>query len=165
MKNIPLSYTYFDSPVGRLLLVGDKTSLHFLSFPGGNKAFEPQPAWVQSDTHFDVVKDQLSAYFSGSLDTFNIPLTLHGTDFQKQVWELLKEIPFGATRTYGGLAKALGRPNASRAVGAANGSNPIPIIIPCHRVIGSTGKLTGFGGGIETKRFLLNLEDPSPRLL
>ncbi|WP_299085635.1 methylated-DNA--[protein]-cysteine S-methyltransferase [uncultured Ruegeria sp.] len=165
MKNIPLFYTYFDSPVGRLLLAGDQKSLHFLSFPGGRKAFGPQPAWTMSDVHFDAVKEQLSLYFSGSLEVFDLPLTLHGTDFQKRVWELLMEISFGATRTYGRLAEKLGTPKASRAVGAANGSNPIPIIIPCHRVIGSTGKLTGFGGGIDTKRFLLDLESPSKKLL
>ncbi|WP_298938024.1 methylated-DNA--[protein]-cysteine S-methyltransferase [uncultured Ruegeria sp.] len=165
MKNIPLFYTYFDSPVGRLLLAGDQKSLHFLSFPGGHKAFGPQPAWTMSDVHFDAVKEQLSLYFSGSLEVFDLPLTLHGTDFQKRVWELLMEISFGATRTYGRLAEKLGTPKASRAVGAANGSNPIPIIIPCHRVIGSTGKLTGFGGGIDTKRFLLDLESPSKKLL
>jgi len=160
MKNTPLFYTYFDSPIGRLLLAGDQTSLHFLSFPGGHNAFGPQPAWLQSDIHFNAAKDQLLAYFSGSLEVFDIPLTLHGTDFQRRVWGLLSEIPYGATRTYGGLAKELETPKASRAVGAANGSNPIPIIIPCHRVIGSTGKLTGFGGGIDTKRFLLDLENP-----
>ena len=147
MKNMSLFYTYSDSPVGRLLLAGDQTSLHFISFPGGHKAFEPQPTWTLSDSHFDAVKDQLSSYFSGSLEVFDLPLTLHGTDFQKRVWGLLKQIPFGATRTYGGLAEKLGTPKAGRAVGAANGSNPIPIIIPCHRVIGSTGRLTGFGGG------------------
>ncbi|SLN33577.1 methylated-DNA--[protein]-cysteine S-methyltransferase [Ruegeria meonggei] len=165
MKNIPLYYTYFDSPVGQLLLAGDQTSLHFLSFPGGHKAFGPQPEWTLSDAHFSAVKVQLSSYFSGSLAVFDFPLTLHGTDFQKRVWRLLKEIPFGATRTYGGLAENLGTPRASRAVGAANGSNPIPIIIPCHRVVGSTGKLTGFGGGIDTKRFLLDLEDSSKEFL
>ena len=165
MKNIPLFYTYFDSPVGRLLLAGDQTSLHFLSFPGGHKAFGPQSAWLQSDIHFNATKDQLFSYFSGSLKVFDIPLTLHGTDFQKRVWGLLREIPYGATRTYGGLAKELEMPKASRAVGAANGSNPIPIIIPCHRVIGSTGKLTGFGGGIDTKRFLLDLENSPKKAL
>lgn len=164
MKNIPLFYAYFDSPVGQLLLAGDRTSLHFLSFPGGHKAFGPEPAWVRSDNNFDTVKRQLSSYFTGSLKAFDLPLTLHGTDFQKRVWRLLNEIPFGSTWTYGGLAEKLGTPKASRAVGAANGSNPIPIIIPCHRVIGSTGKLTGFGGGIDTKRFLLDLEK-SPKTL
>jgi methylated-DNA-[protein]-cysteine S-methyltransferase len=164
MQNLSLSYTYFDSPVGRLLLAGDQTSLHFLSFPSGRKAIRPEPNWTHSDTIFDRVKGQLSSYFSGTLEVFDVPLTLHGTDFQKRVWGLLGEIPFGTTRTYGGLAKDLGTPNASRAVGLANGANPIPIILPCHRVIGSTGKLTGFGGGIETKRFLLDLEDSSPRL-
>jgi methylated-DNA-[protein]-cysteine S-methyltransferase len=154
----PLLYTYYDSPVGRLLLAGDGTSLHYLSFPSGHKAFGPRPDWTKDDDAFDPVKAQLSSYFSGTLSEFDLSLVLHGTDFQKRLWTLLMTIPFGVTRTYGDLAQVLGNPRASRAVGAANGSNPIPIIIPCHRVIGSTGKLTGFGGGIEVKRFLLDLE-------
>ena len=164
LKTIVLDYTYIDSPVGKLLLAGDENSLHFICFPGGHKGFERPSQWQQSDNHFDTVKNQLSSYFSGSLEKFDIPLTLHGTDFQKRVWQLLSEIPYGVTRSYGAIAKDLETPNASRAVGMANGANPIPIIVPCHRVIGSSGKLTGFGGGIETKRFLLDLENPTPML-
>lgn len=165
MKSIPLFYSYFDSPVGALLMAGDGESLHYLSFPGGHKAFGPREDWAREDDQFDAVRHQLSAYFAGTLQTFDLSLTFHGTDFQKQVWTLLLDIPFGATQSYGDLAKALGTPNASRAVGAANGANPIPIIVPCHRVIGSTGKLTGFGGGIETKQFLLELENPQYSLV
>jgi len=165
MKNIPLFYSYLDSPVGDLLLAGDGDSLHYVSFPKGHKAFTPQEMWIRDDGKFGPVKEQLSAYFAGKLRDFDLKLTLHGTDFQKSVWRLLLEIPFGETRSYGDLANQLGSPGASRAVGLANGSNPIPIIVPCHRVIGSTGKLTGFGGGIETKQFLLELENPQYSLV
>lgn len=158
MKTLALSYCYFESPVGELLLAGDEASLHYLSFPGGHKAFGPHPRWERSDAPFENVKEQLAAYFDGRLQTFNLPLTLHGTDFQKSVWTYLATIPFGETRSYGALAHHIGTPKASRAVGAANGANPLPVILPCHRVIGSTGKLTGFGGGLPTKKFLLELE-------
>lgn len=158
MKNIPLSYSYLDTPIGRLLLAGDDTSLHFLSFPGGHKAFGPDPAWTRCDAPFGEVKSQLLAYFAHRLTGFDLPLTLHGTAFQKRVWTRLRTIPFGETSTYGALARGLDAPNASRAVGTANGANPLPIIIPCHRVIGANGALTGFGGGVETKQFLLELE-------
>lgn len=157
-KALALSYTHYESPVGALLLAGDASSLHFLSFPGGHKAFGPHPAWQRDDTAFGEVKAQLAAYFNGTLRSFDLPLTLHGTDFQKRVWTYLASIPFGETRSYGQLANDLGTPKASRAVGAANGANPLPVILPCHRVIGSTGKLTGFGGGLPTKTFLLELE-------
>lgn len=158
MKNIPLSYSYLDTPIGRLLLAGDDASLHFLSFPGGHKAFGPDPVWTRSDAPFAEVKSQLLAYFAHRRADFDIPLTLHGTAFQKRVWTQLRTIPFGETRTYGALARRLNAPKASRAVGTANGANPLPIIIPCHRVIGANGALTGFGGGVETKQFLLELE-------
>lgn len=158
MKALPLSYCTFESPVGQLLLAGDGASLHYLSFPGGHKAFGPHPSWTRDDGPFDKVKTQLDAYFAGELRQFDLPLTLHGTHFQKQVWTYLATIPFGETRSYGQLAQELGSPKASRAVGAANGANPLPVILPCHRVIGSTGKLTGFGGGLPTKTFLLELE-------
>lgn len=165
MKTPSLYYTYFDSPVGKLLIAGDETSLHYVSFPSGHKTFGPSSSWEQSGNFFDAVKDQLSDYFAGNRKVFDLPITLHGTDFQKRVWTLLFNIPYGETRSYGELALKLGAPKASRAVGLANGANPIPIIIPCHRVIGSDGKLTGFGGGIKTKQFLLDLESPEQLLL
>ncbi|MDF1734697.1 MAG: methylated-DNA--[protein]-cysteine S-methyltransferase [Minwuia sp.] len=162
MKNIPLSYTWLETPIGALLLAGDSASLHFLSFPGGHKAFGPHSAWHRSDAPFGEVKRQLLAYFAGELQAFDLPLTLHGTDFQKRVWGQLRTIPFGQTTTYGALAGRIGAPKSSRAVGAANGANPLPVIIPCHRVIGANGALTGFGGGIGTKQFLLELEGSLP---
>lgn len=154
----PLYFTHMDSPIGALLLAGDNTELHYLSFPRGHKAFAPREDWVKNEQPFAEVKRQLCAYFDGKLDAFDLPLKLNGTDFQKRVWQTLPNIEFGKTQTYGWLAQQVASPKASRAVGAANGANPIPIILPCHRVIGSNGALTGFGGGLPTKKFLLELE-------
>ena len=158
-----LAWTYCDSPVGPLLLAGDDEALHFVSFPDGDRPVSPAPSWREDAAPFAAVVRQLDAYFAGTLTAFQLPLTFHGTPFQKRVWETLLTIPYGETRSYGWMAQAIGKPTASRAVGAANGANPIPIIVPCHRVIGADGSLTGFGGGIATKQFLLNLE--TPRLL
>jgi len=158
MPKSVLAYTYLPSPIGPLLLAGDGTALHFLSFSTGSKAFGHQSHWIEDRAPLAEPIRQLNAYFAGEIKQFDLILQPTGTDFQCQVWRKLADIPFGETRTYGWLAKQLGRPTASRAVGAANGANPIPIILPCHRVIGSTGALTGFGGGIETKRFLLSHE-------
>lgn len=154
----PTAYTYFESPVGRLLLAGDEHALQLLSFPGGRRAVGPQPDWFAAEAPFRAAAAQLGAYFAGELRVFDLPLRPHGTAFQQRVWALLCTIPFGETRSYGQLAAALGAPGSSRAVGAANGANPLPIIVPCHRVIGAGGALTGFGGGLEVKRFLLELE-------
>ncbi|XWN30063.1 MAG: methylated-DNA--[protein]-cysteine S-methyltransferase [Devosia sp.] len=151
-------YTFMESPVGTLLLAGGEDSLHFLSFPAGHKAFGPQSDWLPNETPFQEVQRQLNAYFAGDLDEFTVPVQLSGTAFQNSVWTYLASIPFGETRTYGQVAADLGRPKASRAVGAANGNNPIPIILPCHRVIGANGALTGFGGGLDTKQHLLKHE-------
>lgn len=153
-----LCYTHIASPVGDLLVAGTDQALHFLSFPAGHKAFGPHPDWQRADAPFREVRRQLDAYFTGALRQFDLPLHLGGTTFQNGVWNYLAGIPFGETRTYGQIATTLGRPKASRAVGAANRNNPLPIILPCHRVIGSNGSLTGFGGGIETKEFLLRHE-------
>lgn len=154
-------FTYVDTPVGRLLLAGNAEALHFVSFAGGSRAFGPRPAWTQADEPFAEARRQLAAYFAGDLRQFDLPLTFAGTDFQRKVWKTLQRIPYGETRSYGWLAREIGSPTASRAVGAANGANPLPIVVPCHRVIGANGALTGFGGGIETKRFLLALERSS----
>lgn len=117
-------------------------------------------SWSEDNKPFNAVIKQLDEYFDGKRQDFDLPLRPAGTEFQRQVWQALQQIPFGETWSYGELAKHVGTPNAYRAVGAANGINPIPVIIPCHRVIGSNGKLTGFGGGLEAKAFLLNLESP-----
>lgn len=158
MKDQALYYSHFDSPVGRLMLAGDEQSLHFLVFPTGSKAFGPRPGWREADHPFTETKRQLGEYFCGKRQTFDLPLALGGTEFRKSVWKRLPSIPFGQTRTYRWLAEQLGNRQATRAVGAANGANPISIILPCHRVIGSNGQLTGFGGGLHVKRWLLDLE-------
>lgn len=148
-------YSLFDSPIGELLLVGDGLALHGLYFPSSTKAPLHDPSWQADDGAFDAVIAQLRAYFAGDLTEFNVALAPHGTPFQQRVWSALRAIPFGTTTSYGRLAVELGDAKAVRAVGLANGRNPIPIIIPCHRVIGADGSLTGYGGGIDRKHWLL----------
>lgn len=151
-------YCYLDTPIGDLLLAGDEDALCLVGFPEGSMRREPESDWIFSDEPFAAAREQLTAYFAGERKSFDLKLNPVGTEFQLQVLEELQKIPYGITASYGDIAKRIGRPKAVRAVGAANGRNPIPIIIPCHRVIGSTGKLTGFGGGIPTKKALLKLE-------
>ena len=151
-------YSYYDSPVGSLLLAGDGVSLELISFPTGQATRLPSADWMRRNDAFKPVKQQLAAYFAGELNTFSLALTPKGTDFQLEVWAALEKIPYGATCSYGDIARRIGKPEASRAVGAANGQNPLPIVIPCHRVIGSNGALIGFGGGLDCKEFLLRLE-------
>lgn len=151
-------YSVYDSPVGSLLLAGDGESLSLISFPVGRAARQPSPDWLRRNDAFIRAKSQLKAYFAGELTDFDLLLAPEGTDFQRQVWQALLSIPYGQTRSYGEIARQIGNPDASRAVGAANGLNPLPIVIPCHRVIGSDGSMTGFGGGIECKKYLLALE-------
>ncbi len=148
-------YTTYDSPLGELLLVGDGQSLTGLYMQAQKYAREVQEAWRHDAQTFRAVVEQLDAYFSGELRTFDLSLAPRGTDFQRTVWRALPDIEFGTTTTYGELARRIGSPNAPRAVGLANGHNPIGIIVPCHRVIGANGSLTGYGGGIERKRWLL----------
>jgi methylated-DNA-[protein]-cysteine S-methyltransferase len=124
----------------------------------GRPAASVRPEWRPADEPFADVRRQLSEYFDGERDEFDVPLGMTGTPFQRRVWQALQRIPYGETTTYGELARRLGRPSASRAVGLANGRNPIAVIVPCHRVIGSDGSLTGYGGGVERKRLLLELE-------
>ena len=151
-------YSYYDSPVGKLLLAGDESALTLISFPGGKAARQPAPDWLRRNELFTAVKQQLAAYFAGELTEFDLALRPEGTVFQRQVWQALRTIPYAETRSYGEIAAEVGKPEASRAVGAANGQNPLPIVIPCHRVIGSKGDLTGFGGGLACKKHLLALE-------
>ena len=150
------------SPIGPLLLIGDADALQGVHFQGGPHPYKPRAEWRAGDKPFREVVRQLKAYFDGRLKAFDLPLAPRGTEFQMQVWRLLRTIPYGRTWSYGEIARRLGRPEASRAVGAANGQNPIPVIIPCHRVIGSDGSLTGFGGGLPIKRKLLALEGALP---
>ena len=158
-------YTTIKSPIGPLLLAGDDAGLRFVHFATSRRPQSPQPDWTEDKAPFKEVARQLDAYFKGKLKDFDLPLALDGTDFQLLVWRNLHKIPYGETVSYGQLAKRIGNPAAARAVGLANGSNPIPIIIPCHRVIGSNGDLTGFGGGLPVKKKLLALENRQLSLL
>jgi methylated-DNA-[protein]-cysteine S-methyltransferase len=151
-------YTYMASPLGALLLVRDGTGLRQIAFAKNGQPAGPQPEWQEDSAAFQEVAAQLKAYFAAQLKAFDLPLAPEGTPFQQLVWEELLKIPYGETISYGELAHRIGNPKASRAVGLANGSNPIPIVIPCHRVIGSNGKLTGYGGGLPIKEKLLALE-------
>jgi methylated-DNA-[protein]-cysteine S-methyltransferase len=144
------------SPIGALTLVGNASVLVALHLPTSDDV--PPDGEPGKTRLLERVADQLGEYFAGERRTFDVPLEAKGTPFQRLVWDALVEIPFGALRSYGDVAKAIGRPAASRAVGAANGRNPIAIIVPCHRVIGSTGQLTGYGGGLPTKKWLLEHE-------
>jgi len=152
------AYTIMKSPIGPLMLAGDERGLRLVHFMTGRRPKSPQRDWTEDKTPFKEVVRQLDAYFDGKLKDFDLPLILDGTAFQLLVWNNLRKIPYGETISYGQLAKRIGSPDAARAVGLANGSNPIPIIIPCHRVIGSNGDLTGFGGGLALKKKLLALE-------
>jgi len=151
-------YSFIDSPIGPLLLTGDGESLQGLHFSTGKKARGADPRWRRSDDTFRDVRLQIREYFGGERKTFDVPLAPQGTDFQISVWQALAKIPYGETCAYADIAKGIGNPKAVRAVGSANGNNPIAIIVPCHRVIGSDGNLTGFGGGLDSKRYLLELE-------
>jgi methylated-DNA-[protein]-cysteine S-methyltransferase len=155
-----LFYKFMNSPVGKLKLVASDKGLVAILWQNERPNRVPLTELVE-DADLPILtkaEQQLNEYFAGKRKTFNLPLDMRGTPFQKNVWEALLAIPFGETRSYGDLAKQLGTPSASRAVGAANGRNPISIVVPCHRVIGSSGKLTGFAGGLETKAHLLGLE-------
>lgn len=160
-------YCYIESPIGELLLAGDDDSLAMIGFPQGAMRREPESDWTHNERPFAEAARQLTEYFAGERHEFDLPLRLNGTEFQLLVLDELRRIPYGETTSYGDIAKRIGRPKAVRAVGAANGRNPIPIIVPCHRVIGSGGALTGFGGGLDTKKALLQLEaehDPAALL-
>ncbi len=151
-------YDYLDSPVGRLLLVLGKDGLRRLHFVRGRDALVIAEDWERGAGALHEARAQLNAYFAGKLTRFDLPLDPQGTEFQRRVWLELLRIPYGQTTTYGAIASRLGDAGASRAVGAANGSNPLAIVVPCHRVIGANGKLTGYGGGLAQKRFLLDHE-------
>ena len=144
-----------ESPLGALLLAWTESGLTRVSFLEGSKAIEPDSGWTAAPDPAFGARRQLDSYFAGELKQFDLPLAPCGTAFQQQVWRELARIPFAATASYGEIARRVGRPKASRAVGAANGNNPLPIIVPCHRVVGSDGSLTGYSGGVEIKEFLL----------
>ncbi|MEV5899117.1 methylated-DNA--[protein]-cysteine S-methyltransferase [Streptomyces sp. NPDC052127] len=151
-------HTIVDSPYGPLTLVADDGVLCGLYMTEQRHRPPEENFGPRDDTLFGAAEEQLEAYFAGELREFSLELRLHGTPFQRSVWDGLRKIPYGETRTYGELAEALGNPTASRAVGLANGRNPVGIIVPCHRVIGAGGGLTGYGGGLDRKRRLLDFE-------
>ncbi len=151
-------YSVTESPIGPLMLTGRGEALEGLYFSTGSKARGADPDWQRDDARFADARRQLDEYFAGARRTFDLALAPHGTDFQLAVLAALQQIPYGETRTYAEIAQAVGRPRAVRAVGTANGRNPIALIIPCHRVIGSDGSLTGFGGGLDAKQTLLSHE-------
>lgn len=158
-------HTTMESPVGPLFLAGEERGLRYVSFAASRRAQKPRRDWVEDPKPFGETIRQLRAYFAGKLKQFDLPLLLDGTEFQVLVWQNLRKIPYGETLSYGELARRIGKADAVRAVGAANGANPIPIIVPCHRVIGSNGDLTGFGGGLPIKKKLLALESRQLTLL
>ena len=155
-----LAHTDIASPVGTLRLVASNAGLVAILWPNERPGRVPLGATVEDEAHPILVRAaaQVTDYFAGKLRAFDVPLDFRGTDFQRSVWQALLTIPFGETRSYAQIADQIGRPTASRAVGAANGRNPVSIIAPCHRVIGTSGALTGFAGGLEAKRLLLDLE-------
>jgi methylated-DNA-[protein]-cysteine S-methyltransferase len=147
-------WTVLDTPIDPLLLIGDETGLHELHF----EPHEPPADMERDDDVLATVRTQLTEYFAGDRMTFDLALCPHGSAFQQKVWMALRDIPYGRTTSYGEIATELGQPTASRAVGLANGRNPLGVIVPCHRVIGANGSLTGFGGGLPRKRWLLEHE-------
>ena len=157
-----MNYTWMnETPIGRILLAGDVEGLKYLVFDHASSQDRhrlPLTSWTENPTPFKETTKQLKAYFAGKLKRFDLPLAADGTEFQKRVWKALCNVPYGETVSYGEIANSIGKPTASRAVGMANGRNPISIIVPCHRIIGSSGKLVGYGGGLERKTRLLQLE-------
>jgi len=153
-----LEYDYLDTPIGRLLLAADEQGLRCIEFEDERQGRRIGPAWYRGRARLGDTIAQLQAYFAGDRHAFELELAAEGTAFRHRVWDELVRIPYGETISYGELARRVGDPSASRAVGAANGANPLPIVVPCHRVIGANGKLTGFGGGLPTKQWLIEHE-------
>ncbi len=151
-------YSHVESPLGRLLLAGTGVRLMILGFSSGPRAKRPMADWLRRDAPFQEAKRQLADYFDGRRQGFDLPLEPVGTAFQRRVWQALLLIPYGEVRSYKDIAAATGNPRAALAIGGANASNPLAIVIPCHRVIGSNGRLTGYAGGLPAKRHLLELE-------
>ena len=159
-------FTHIDSPIGRLMLTANDRALTGLYFSTGDKAKqEPDPAWQLCEARFEQAQNELNEYFAGARQQFNVALEPRATPFQNKVLAALNLIPFGKVRSYKQIAETIGSPKAVRAVGSANGNNPIAIFIPCLRVVGSNGALKGFGGGLDAKRYLLSLEQPQRSLI
>jgi methylated-DNA-[protein]-cysteine S-methyltransferase len=150
-----IRYTVLESPIGAMPCARDDLGIRTLLLPEGRAGTRPHDTWQRDDEAFDDVREQLGEYFAGTRTQFDLPLHLIGSAWQRTVWRALLDIPCGETESYGLLAARIGSPGAARAVGLANGQNPVPIIVPCHRVIGANGSLTGYGGGLDAKRWLL----------
>jgi methylated-DNA-[protein]-cysteine S-methyltransferase len=162
-KGEVMLYTTMPSPVGPLLLAADDEGLRLFEFNAPRHPMARLDEWQEGDHDIlQATRAQLDEYFAGTRHAFDLPLAPRGTEFQRSVWHTLATIPYGGTISYAQLATRVGKPSAMRAVGAANGRNPLPIVLPCHRVIGADGSLTGFGGGLPTKQFLLELEGAMP---
>jgi methylated-DNA-[protein]-cysteine S-methyltransferase len=153
-----MRYRHLDSPLGPLLLTRDDAGITGLFLPTGRRPKQVAPSWTRDDGAFADISAQLDEYFAGDRREFDLPLAPHGSAFQLRVWQALRAIPYGETTSYGAIARALGLPEGARAVGLANGQNPISIVVPCHRVIGADGSLTGYGGGLPAKQWLLSHE-------
>lgn len=153
-----IHYETLASPIGELMLIGSEATLGAIRFESGDGARNAEAGWIRGGAALTETARQLADYFGGARTAFDLPLAPEGTPFMKRVWKELERIPFGTTISYGELARRIGDPGASRAVGAANGKNPIPIVVPCHRVIGADGSMTGFAGGLDIKRSLLRHE-------
>lgn len=156
-------YQLLASPVGPFLVAGTEQALHYTGFEQGRQQKLRQISWVKDAGPLAYAIEPLESYFNGDAVQFDVPLALEGTPFQRSVWAALQTITYGQTVSYGDIARMIGQPGASRAVGAANNANPIPIIVPCHRVIGADGSLTGFGGGLPAKTTLLQLESANTK--
>jgi methylated-DNA-[protein]-cysteine S-methyltransferase len=153
-----MRYTHVDSPLGPLLLTRDEIGITGCYLPTGKHERRVEDTWTRDDAAFEDARSQLAEYFAGTRHTFELPLHPAGTPFQQRVWGALRDIPYGETASYGQTAVAVGAPSAARAVGLANGQNPISIVVPCHRVVGADGSLTGYGGGLPAKQWLLSHE-------
>jgi methylated-DNA-[protein]-cysteine S-methyltransferase len=153
-----MRYGYLSSPLGDLMMIGDAAGLRALYLSTTRYPVEVGGDWIRDEAAFADVRDQLTGYFAGDRTAFDLPLAAQGSSWQKRVWAALREIPYGETASYGQLARELGVPNGARAVGLANGQNPLSIIVPCHRVIGANGALVGYGGGLPAKRWLISHE-------
>jgi methylated-DNA-[protein]-cysteine S-methyltransferase len=157
-----IRYAYVGSPMGDIMVTGSEHELHLIALPLGSEKKQPDSAWVHDPRTFMDTARQITEYFAGERRVFDLPLRLQGTAFQKLVWRALGDIPYGETVSYFELACRIGRPTAARAVGSANARNPFSIVLPCHRVVGTTGALTGYSGGLKWKENLLRLEGALP---
>lgn len=157
-RNATMFYEHIESPIGPIVLAGNGEAVQWVGLPESRHPLTIPDEWTRNSKPFVEAKRQLDAYFAGELTDFDLPLLPHGTEFQQRVWKALCTIPYATTISYAELARRVGNPKASRAVGLANAANPLSIIVPCHRVIGANGSLTGYGGGLPAKQHLLDLE-------